>query len=76
MAVVISTTVYHFNSAGNAFVKTEVLGIPTPAMVVPASSPDPKVYCYSKLITQPYGPNPKEYYTAESVASLISKQNS
>lgn len=82
MANVISVTVYDFNTTGNKKFTTEVLGLPSlGAFVLPATSPDRnsvggmQTYIYSKIVYPALGAAGKEYLTAESVESLITKAN-
>lgn len=81
---VISVDVYDFSSTGNAYVTKRRQAIPLPAEFVditsatrPNGSPDPRVYCYSKILYHEGGAGGllKEAYTAETVAQLITKAN-
>lgn len=76
MATVISVTVYNFDATGNKFKSKQLQAIPVPAEVVPATSPDPSVFVYSKILYTEGGKTGgmlKEAYTAETVASIITK---
>lgn len=76
MAQVLLVDVYKFASAGNKFTSKALTAIPIPCQVVPATSPDPAVYCYSKVIYEmPHGLI-QEGYTAETVEALSSRLNS
>lgn len=65
--------VYSFESAGNKYTGKKQMTIPLPAQAVPAVSPDPTVFCYSKLVYQMPTGLVKEAYTAETVAQLNTK---
>lgn len=67
--------VYSFNSVGNYFVSKQQQPIPLPALFVKAQSPDPRVYCYSKIVYQMPDGGIREAYTAETVAQLNTKAN-
>lgn len=73
----LSTTVYNFDATGNKFKSKQLQAIPLPAEFVPATSPDPAVFVYSKIIYREAGGSGmlKEAYTAETVAQLITKAN-
>lgn len=83
MANVISVTVYDFNAVGNKKYGTNLMGLPTQgAFVSPVQanggSPDPSVYVYSKISYPGLGPatpHANGYYTAETVAQIITKMN-
>lgn len=76
MATQLIVDVYHFNSVGNYFVNKQQTVVPLPAQFVKAQSPDPRVYCYSKILYQMPNGLIKEAYTAETVAALTSRANS
>jgi hypothetical protein len=67
----LSIDVYHFNGAGNAFVRKETQIIPLPAKFVACSpGPDGAMRVYSKIL---YGPNyQQEAYVGQSVQALNS----
>lgn len=68
--------VYNFDSSGNFFVNKVQQAIPLPAQFVKATSPDSRVYVYSKIVyEQPKG-FPRQAYTAETVAALAARANS
>lgn len=71
----ISVDVYKFDTSGNYFREKVLTGIPLPAIFVKAQSPDPRVYCYSKIVYEFPKGNVQQAYTAESVSSLITKSN-
>lgn len=74
---VIRVDAYDFSSTGNAYAKKEVVAIPLPAEFVTASSPDPRVYVYSRIKYREGGPGGllKEVLTAETVSQLVTKAN-
>lgn len=74
----IAVTVYNFDATGNKFRSKELRNIPLPAEVVPAVSPDPSVFVYSKLLYSEggrLGGMLKEAYTAETVSQILTRMN-
>jgi len=67
--------VYDFSSVNNKFVKKTQTAIPLPATFDPATSPDPNVFVYSKVVYQMPTGLVKEAYTAETVSQLLVKAN-
>jgi hypothetical protein len=64
-------TVYRFNAVGNAFVRTEEIGLPLPFRSVVSASPGPDrtMRVYAKITT---GNPPQDYYVPQTVAQLSS----
>ena len=77
MANVIHVDVYNFDSTGNSYVSKKAQGLPTQGLFVSGVGPAPTsgVYVYSKLTYPALGLGGKEYLTAESVSSIITKAN-
>lgn len=76
MAQVLLVDIYQFNSAGNKYSSKALQAIPIPCQVVAATSPDPSVYVYSKVIYEMPKGMIQEGYTAESVSAIASRLNS
>lgn len=76
MAQVLLTDVYQFNNPGNKYSGKALTAIPIPCQVVQATSPDPTVFCYSKVVYEMPRGMVREGYTAETVAALSSRLNS
>jgi hypothetical protein len=75
MAVIISTSVYNFDGTGNEKISIQERGLPVAgAFVEPASSPDPRVYIYSRIRYPGLAlADSSPLYTAETVAEIIAK---
>lgn len=67
--------VYSFDAVGNKYAGKQQTSIPLPATAVLATSPDPTVFCYSKLVYEMPRGMTREAYTAETVAQLNTKMN-
>lgn len=62
-------TVYRFNTVGNAFLRTEEIGLPLPfrSVVGCAPGPDNRMRVYSKITV---GNPPQDYYVPQTTAQL------
>lgn len=76
MAQVLLVDVYQFAAAGNKYSGKALQAIPIPCQVVNATSPDPTVFCYSKVIYEMPKGMIQEGYTAETVSAIASRLNS
>ena len=74
MALMISVNVYDFSTTGNQYAKKQLVGLPTAGLFVEtATSPDPRVYVYSRLRYPALGIADPAYLTAETVTQIIAK---
>lgn len=76
MALIISVDVYDFRNTNNELYKKTLMGLPVEgAFVEAATSPDPRIFCYSSINYPALGLGAPAYLTAETVAQILTKMN-